>query len=89
MSLTAGQRSRSRVDGSTVTAKARSETVAAGTLHITPVPEMVAVDRRGQRRATIASELVPLRPGGVVRHHETVRWLSSLPKGTRRWSRRR
>ncbi|MEI3298186.1 ubiquitin-like domain-containing protein [Dysosmobacter welbionis] len=83
MALTAGQEVTVTHDGSTVTAKARSETVAEllERLHITPSPlEMVAVDSgRGQRRADHCLRADLLRPGGGARHLRDSAGGQSLP----------
>ena len=87
MSLTAGQEVTVTHDGSTVTAKARSETVAEllERLHITPSPlEMVAVDLdEDSAELTIASELTYYDQVEEPATYETVRVANpSLPKGT-------
>ena len=87
MTLTAGQAVTVTHDGSTVTAKARSETVAEllERLHITPSPlEMVAVDVDGDSAVlTIASELTYYDQVEEPAAYETVRVAnSSLPVGT-------
>ena len=87
MALTAGQEVTVTHDGSTVTAKARSETVAEllERLHITPSPlEMVAVDLdEDSAELTIASELTYYDQVEEPATYETVRVANpSLPKGT-------
>lgn len=87
MTLTAGQEVTVTHDGSTVTAKARSETVAEllERLHITPSPlEMVAVDLdEDSAELTIASELTYYDQVEEPAAYETVRVANpSLPKGT-------
>ncbi|MBS6355198.1 MAG: G5 domain-containing protein [Oscillibacter sp.] len=87
MALTAGQEVTVTHDGSTVTAKARSETVAEllERLHITPSPlEMVAVDLdEDSAELTIASELTYYDQVEEPAAYETVRVANpSLPKGT-------
>ena len=95
MALTAGQEVTVTHDGSTVTAKARSETVAELSsldpaellerLHITPSPlEMVAVDLdEDSAELTIASELTYYDQVEEPATYETVRVANpSLPKGT-------
>ena len=87
MTLTAGQAVTVTHDGNTVTAKARSETVAEllERLHITPSPlEMVAVDVDGDSTVlTIASELTYYDQVEEPAAYETVRVAnSSLPVGT-------
>lgn len=87
MTLTAGQAVTVTHDGNTVTAKARSETVAEllERLHITPSPlEMVAVDVDGDSAVlTIASELTYYDQVEEPAAYETVRVAnSSLPVGT-------
>ena len=93
MALTAGQEVTVTHDGSTVTAKARSETVAEllERLHITPSPlEMVAVDLdEDSAELTIASELTYYDQVEEPATYETVRVANpSLPKGTEKvvWS---
>ena len=82
MSLTAGQEVTVTHDGSTVTAKARSETVAEllERLHITPSPlEMVAVDLdEDSAELTIASELTYYDQVEEPATYETVRVALSL-----------
>ena len=87
MSLTAGQEVTVTHDGSTVTTKARNETVAEllERLHITPSPlEMVAVDLdEDSAELTIASELTYYDQVEEPATYETVRVANpSLPKGT-------
>ena len=87
MALTAGQEVTVTHDGSTVTAKARSETVAEllERLHITPSPlEMVAVDLdEDSAELTIASELTYYDQVEEPATYETVRVANpSPPKGT-------
>ena len=82
MALTAGQEVTVTHDGSTVTAKARSETVAEllERLHITPSPlEMVAVDLdEDSAELTIASELTYYDQVEEPATYETVRVLEKL-----------
>ena len=87
MTLTAGQAVTVTHDGNTVTAKARSETVAEllERLHITPSPlEMVAMETTEDGAVlTIASELTYYDQVSEPAAYETVRVANpSLPVGT-------
>lgn len=93
MALTAGQEVTVTHDGSTVTAKARSETVAEllERLHITPSPlEMVAVDLdEDSAELTIASELTYYDQVEEPPPTRQCGWpIPPCPRARRRWSRR-